>query len=94
MSRKWMPQPRRPSPRVVYVRRRPRRPRRRFHWFLLAVPLVILSAVWLGQGIQPAATWEEVMDALNVRSRERYTQLATLGVLITAGLAVSRVVRK
>jgi hypothetical protein len=73
--------------------RQVRRQRRRFRWFLLTVPLALLGARWLSQGIDPAFSWDDFLDALHVRDRTRVTMLATLGVLVTAAVAIVRVVR-
>lgn len=74
----------------------PRRPPKSARWWLLAVPLLFLVAAWLAQGVRPAVTWVEVMETLRVpqESRERYTQMAMLGVLICAALGAYRVLRK
>lgn len=96
MRREFCERPYPSRPRVVYVRprRRPRKRRLRGRWYLLLVPLLILSAMWLAQGLEPARSWNEVMISFGVRDRERYTQLATLGVLIVAALAVWRVLQR
>lgn len=70
-----------------------RRHRRKFRWFLLTIPLAVLAAQWLAQGLEPAFTWDDVLDALRVRDRTKVTMLATLGVLVTAAVAIVRVVR-
>ena len=88
-----MPSQRPQSQQPIVIRPAKRRTKRRFRWYLLFVPLVILFAVWLAQGIQPAFSWDDVMDHLNVRDRQRYTQLAVLGVLITTAVAILRVLR-
>jgi hypothetical protein len=91
--RQFMPPQLMPSPQHPgYPRPGRRRPRRKFRWYLLTIPLVLFAAKWLAQGIEPAFTWEGVLDALRVRDRERLTQLATLGVLITTAIAIYRVV--
>ena len=64
-------------------------------WLLLVLLLFVVVA-WIAQPLRPAINWIEVMEALRVPqgSRERYTQLAMLGVLICAGLAAYRTVIK
>ena len=93
MRREFYERPSSSQPRVVFVRprRRPRKKRLRGRWYLLLVPLLVLLAMWLAQGLEPARSWDEVMDSLGVRNRELYTQLMTLSVLIVAGLAVLRI---
>ena len=74
--------------------RRVRRRRRRFRWYLLWVPLVLLAWGWTSQGVDPAVSWDAVMSALGVRNRAGLTQLTTLGVIICAALAIVRVIRR
>ena len=92
--RGYLPQNRSPPRRqAASVRPRRRRPKRRFRWCFILVPLLILFVMWVAKGIEPALSWDEAMDALGVRNRERWTQLATLGALVTAGVAILRVLR-
>ena len=104
MPRESPPYGRVPGQQVVHVQR-PRRRRRRqpgsqkprpFKWFLFGVPLAVALALWLAHGTQCAYRWSDCMDALHVHysDRERYTELATLSVLITASLAAYRVMKK
>jgi predicted nucleic acid-binding Zn ribbon protein len=96
------PQYGRVPPRQVVHASSPRRRRRRlpkprdFKWFLLGLLLLAALVLWLSRSLQPAISWVECMEILQVeqRDRERYTQLAFLGVLISASLAVYRVLRK
>ena len=78
------------QPRMRRVRRR----QRKFRWYLLWIPLVLLAWGWLGRGLEPALSWDEAMDALGVRDRMRVTQLATLGVIVTGVIAIVTVVRR
>jgi hypothetical protein len=64
-----------------------------FRWPVVYVIFALLLAAWLASGATPAITWDGVMDLLNVKNRERYTQLAVLGVTICAALAIARVLR-
>lgn len=78
-------------PRPTVIRRpRPRR-RWRFRWGIVWVLGTIFLAAWLVSGIRPAVSWDDIMDLLRVRNRERYTQLAVLGVTICGGLGIARV---
>ena len=80
--------------RPVLERPKPQRRRPRpFRWYFLALPLLVFVAGWIAQGIQPACTWDEVMDQLDIRDRAAFTQMAALGVLVTSGLALLRVSR-
>ena len=59
----------------------------------MTIPLAVLATQWLAQGLEPAFSWDDVLDALRVRDRTKVTMLATLGVLVTAAVAIVRVVR-
>ena len=63
----------------------------RFRWGCIWVVVAIALAMWLAAGSKPAITWDSVMDLLHVKNRERYTQLAVLGVLICGACAVARI---
>lgn len=69
-----------------------RSPLARVRWNLFLVPATFAFAAWLGQGLTPALSWDNVLGALRVE-REPATQLATLGVLLCAGAALHRVAR-
>ena len=69
---------------------KPRRYRWRFHWQIVwIVAAILLAAVIISQA-EPAFTWEDVMDALHVKNRERYTRLAVLGLTLIGTTAVFR----
>lgn len=70
-------------------------PKRHLKWYLPGVLLLVLFALWLARTIQPAYSWVECMDALHVRyeHRDRFTMMATIGVLICGGLAILRIWR-
>ena len=78
---------------IVVRRRRPRR-RWRFRWSLLVgVPLTCLVVAWMMSGIEVAFNWDDVMDAMNVHNRTRYTRLATIGLVLIGGVLVWRIWR-
>jgi len=89
-----MQNPRRSPRQVNFARPRRRRQRRKFRWYILIIPSLLLVAAWVSKGIRPAIEWGAVMDLLNVRDRKAYTQMAMLGVLLCAGLIVFRILRK
>lgn len=90
MPRYTIPVPAPPKPPPT---KRRRRPQWHFKWHLLLVPAVIGLLLWMAQGLRPAFTWDDVMSALHVRNQSRYTELAVLGALITAAVAIMRVLR-
>lgn len=52
----------------------------------------ILLAAWLVSGIEPAGSWDDLMDFLSVtKNRGRYTMLAVAGVVATVIVAVARI---
>lgn len=90
MSR--MPQsPMQPKNAVVM---RPKKIRKRFRWSLIAVPAAIVMCLWLASGINVGFAWVDVENALHVHNRTRYTQLACLGLVAVAIVAVARILRK
>jgi len=68
--------------------------KRRFRWILIWLPAVIGLLYWIGSSISPSGSWEELMDVLGIRNRERYGQLAILGVLICCVCGIARVLRR
>ena len=84
-----------PRRRVVMRPRTPRK-RYRFRWGIIWGLLALLVAAWLLQNItcEPSVTWEGVMDALRIKNRERYTQLACWGIALCGVAAVVRILRK
>ncbi|MBN2560185.1 MAG: hypothetical protein JXQ75_04580 [Phycisphaerae bacterium] len=77
--------------RVVFMRPAAGAPRRAFRWWMVLVPLFLLFVIWVGRGIEPAMSFDAAAKVCGVSNREKLAQLATLGVLICAGLAVLRV---
>ena len=73
----------------------PRPPRRRstFRWSILWVPVACLLAAWFLAGVEPALTWDDVMDLLDVQERERFTKLALLGLLLVGVIAVLHILK-
>jgi hypothetical protein len=74
---------------------RPRRKKRRkFRIALLAVPLAVFLAMWIGSGISIGFGWNEVMNKLHVHNKEAYSRLACLGLVAVAIVTVARIMRK
>ena len=76
-------------PRTAPQRRRRWRPR----WSLLLIPAAILLGAYVISHVELAFTWDDVMDALDIRDRQRYTMLAVLGCLCVAGVWIAKVLR-
>jgi hypothetical protein len=68
--------------------------RAHFRWSIVLVIAAAALAAWLVKGIDPARSWEEFMDAIGVENKVRYTQLAILGMVVVAIVAVARVLRR
>jgi len=81
------------QPPVIIVRPRRHQPRRGYPWWILVVPLFLLFLMWASRPLHAAFSWTDIMDALNVHDRARFTRLAITGVLITVALALLRVLR-
>jgi hypothetical protein len=79
--------------RVVMARPRKRRKRWRPNWGILWVIVALLGITWLLHNIEPAVTWEELMNYLHVHNRERYSQLAILCIILTTICALWRIVK-
>ena len=62
-----------------------------FRWSLVWIPLAVLAAMWLMNGVEPAGTWNEFMNAIGIENKPRYTAIAILGTLICSALIVARV---
>jgi Ni/Fe-hydrogenase subunit HybB-like protein len=86
------PQYKQVTPRKV-VMSRPRK-KARFKWGIVIVPAVLLLAYWVGANIAVGVSWNSVMGALHVHNRQRYTQLACLGLVCVAVVAIARILRK
>ncbi len=81
-------------PQQAYRRRRKQTRRRKFNWAFVLVPAAVLILLWIISGIEPAGTWDDVMDFLKVNNRERYTMLACLGLLCVAIVWIARIFGK
>ena len=75
---------------VVIVR--PKR-RRRFNWAIVAVPAAILLAMWAASGIQIGFSWDYLLTIWHIKNKQRFTQLACMGLLAVAVVAIARILR-
>jgi len=62
-----------------------------FRWSIIWVLLVFFVVAWLAAGARPSVVWNDILDFLNVKHRERYTSLCILGLTVCAILAIARV---
>lgn len=69
----------------------PRPPRWRLRRSYIAVFVVVAVCAWVLNHMQPSVTWNDVMDLLDVQDRRRYTEIAVLGLVATAAIAILRV---
>jgi len=86
-----MPGPSRKGQKGVFLRPTPRRRKRKFKWFLVTVALTLLFFAWLSESLTPAVSWEWAMNTLlhvPERSRERCTEMAFLGAMVTTFVAI------
>ncbi len=81
-------------PQQAYRRRRKQARRRKFNWAIVLVPAAVLILLWIISGIEPSGTWDDVMDFLNVKSREKYTLLMCLCLVCVAIIWIARIFRK
>jgi len=72
---------------------RPKR-RRHFHWAIVAVPAAILIAMWVASGIQVGFSWDSLLTTWGIKHKERFSQLACLGLACVAVCAIARLARK
>ncbi len=80
--------------RPVIVRPPRRRRRRRFRWGLILVPAALLTAMWLASHITIGFSWDDLLHSWGIKNTDRFTNLAALAVVITAIVAIARVLHK
>jgi hypothetical protein len=61
---------------------------------LIAVPLACLLMAWVLKAIEPACSWQDVMDALHVKHQAQYSRLALLGCTLVGIVAILRILRQ
>ena len=72
---------------------RPRKKHRIRRWMVL-VPAVLCLAVSIGKGITIGFSWNELLTAWGIHQRDRFTELACLGMVCVAVASVARILRK
>lgn len=61
-------------------------------WSVLIVLAVLAFFMWLAQGIHPAFSWPQLLNAINIeKTQERYSQLASLGVIAISITLIARI---
>lgn len=82
---------------AVYLKPPPRkqraRARRRLRWNLLLVPVVILFASWLADGIEMAVTFDDLMNAAGIREKEAFAKYLTLAIVLATIVIILRIAR-
>jgi len=71
----------------------PPRPTRRFRWSLVLVPGICLLAVWISNHVQPAITWQEILDRFHVQDQDRegMSRLVALGLTCIGAVVIKRI---
>lgn len=81
-----------PPPQPAQPRRRRARDAFRWEWLLLL--LLLFGVMWVLAGVDGAAfSFDAVMDRLNVRDRDQYRELATLGLVAVAIVWVTKTLK-
>ena len=68
-------------------------PKRRLRLTWIVAVGVILFAMYLAAGLTPSFTWAGILEAANILNTERFTMLATIGVIGAVICLVWRVLR-
>ncbi len=70
---------------------RPKRRSRRFRWELIVLPASLYGLWWLLSTIKPAFSWDDFLNLIHIKDKQRFSQLAILGISICSICAVMRV---
>ena len=49
--------------------------------------------MWLADGLEPSFAWFEFLKVAGIQNQEKFTMLATVGVLVVVILIIMRVLR-
>lgn len=69
-------------------------PRKRIYVSLIVIALTCGFVAWFLSGVETRFTWDDVMDAMRIHNRARYTRMAVLGVLAITIVALLRLFRR
>jgi len=72
----------------------PPAPQWQFRWGLVLIPAVILLVAWFFHGVDLSGAWQDIMDLLHVRNKQRYSMLAVLGLVTVAIVLITKVLSK
>ncbi len=70
---------------------RPQEPKRRFRMGWVLVPLALVVMAYMLSNAGSSLGWNQIMDLLQVRDRQRYTMLFHLCLTITVIVAAVRI---
>ena len=84
------PGPQRP---IIYQPREPKR-RRRFRWWVVYIPAVIVALAWIIRHVNPFVNWDELTRPFDLNCPERFRMLVILGVVAVAVCLTARVLRQ
>lgn len=88
-----MPKHNMPAPDQAQDALRPTPPRRRFRWSLVLVPIICILAAWILNHVQPALTWQEILDRVHIQGQERVrmSRLVALGLICVGAVMIKRI---
>jgi len=66
-------------------------PKRGFRMEWVLIPLALLGMAYVLRNTSSVVTWEQIMDLLHVKNRERYTMLFHLCLALTCVVAAIRI---
>jgi len=66
----------------------------RIRWSLVVIALTCGFVAWFLSGVETAFTWDEILEALRIHNKTRYTRTAVLGVLTITIVALLRLLRR
>ena len=66
-------------------------PRWQFLWGWILAPLAVLGMAYVLQHTSPAVTWEQILETLAIRNKEKYTMLFHLCLAAAGVVAAVRI---
>jgi hypothetical protein len=71
-----------------------RRDRPRYRWWILEIVFACILTSWAIHSVEPAFTWNDVLDFFGVVHRREFSMLAVLCLLVIGFLLIKRIFRK